>query len=869
MSITSVITQRLSRLQERMVSVFRFDTSLGIVVFTVVLLLILISFAVLSSITNRNSTLAAEMENMSSLGRMMSLHVQRIVFGADLLVSALEEDVEKLSSKGVEAINHYAASRQLHEKMQDMLLRSTDIEALSVANTDGRLYTSRNWSQAVASVADRQYFMALRQGQEFVISDPVTSKLTGQQVVIQARRIGSVEGNFLGVALATISTSRFSKLFADASGNDDTHVTLIRRDGEILSSTLSTVHELNKVREIWKSTEQLMARTNDAKLFGGDIAVPGPNQLLALNNVSGYPLTIVVSKAENVVLAGWRNVVWLISTFTFTAIAMVILAAYAYSRQARTQLALGEASHKLHEVNEAMKVSNRRLTETQEQALMGQWELDLLTGQLAWTNEVFRIFEIDRNKFGASYEAFLEAIHPEDREAVNTAYNTSLKNRTPYEIAHRLLFEDGRTKFVVEHCRTEYDENGKPLYSTGSVQDITALKNIENELRLARNAALEASRSKSDFLANMSHEIRTPMNAILGFTHLLMDSKPSPEQLEKLNRILTASDHLLSLINNMLDISKIEAGRMTLSPATFSPADLFSKLHTLINQRVQDKGIALSMDISCLPRYMLGDEIRLSQALLNYLANAAKFTEQGHIILRAICLDENDAGMLVRFEVEDTGIGIASDKLETIFMAFEQVDNSMTRSYGGSGLGLAITRSIAQLMNGDTGVKSTPGMGSTFWFTARLGRSAPEKIQPQQLTNNNLNTQGDYSGQRVLLVEDEPVNRILAVEILTFMPGLIVETANDGVMAVEMAGHAHYDAILMDMQMPRMNGLEATRNIRQLPGHINTPILAMTGNAFAEDKQRCTEAGMNDFIAKPFTPKQLLDGLGRWLNKSS
>lgn len=427
--------------------------------------------------------------------------------------------------------------------------------------------------------------------------------------------------------------------------------------------------------------------------------------------------------------------------------------------------------------------------------------------------------------------------------------------------------------------------DGKISHYLAIKEDITEKKRIQRELERHRNhlqelvdsrtrdleaataAANAASHAKSAFLANMSHEIRTPLNAITGMAYLMRRAGISGEQAERLEKINIAGRHLLEIVNAVLDLSKIESGKLVLEETAVDLHSICANVISMLQVPARDKGLELRTDIAPWHQPLIGDPTRIQQALLNYGTNAIKFTDKGSVTIRLRVLEQRESRQVFRFEVSDTGIGIAKDQLSKLFNPFEQADNTISRRYGGTGLGLAITQRFARMMAGDAGVDSEEGVGSTFWFTVALSegtRPSPRICGTDMSAAERALTEG-RTGRRILLVEDDIINREIAAGLLEHIAEHIVQ-AEDGREAIAAATREDFDLILMDMQMPHLNGVDACRAIRMSASHnAKTPILAMTANAYAEDREQCLEAGMNDFLTKPVAPEVLYTALLRWL----
>lgn len=446
--------------------------------------------------------------------------------------------------------------------------------------------------------------------------------------------------------------------------------------------------------------------------------------------------------------------------------------------------------------------------------------------------------------------------------------------------------DDGRWLLIIEYLT-------KSGFIVGNRIDITSQKAAEAELErhrqhleeivaertlelsIAKETAESANRAKSAFLANMSHELRTPMNAIIGLTNLLLRSCDDPVQCDKLKKITNAANHLLQLLNDVLDLAKIDANHLTLESTTFTIGSLCNNLESLLGGRALAKNLHLYYEVSPALNQMelLGDPLRLQEVLLNLVGNAVKFTEHGSVTVSVSIQEESSDDVFLDFKVTDTGIGMLPEVLGRIFSPFEQADNSTTRKYGGTGLGLTICHRFVKLMGGCIQVKSMLGAGSVFYFSLRFGKTNEVCcVSSNALARDGLGAENQlrtvYSHIRILVAEDNWINQEVVLELLREVLGLNTDLAPDGLQAINLIQKNHYDLVLMDMEMPEMDGLEATRCIRQIPGRESLPIVAMTANAFAQDKAACMSAGMNDFVAKPVNPDALFETMLKWVAKT-
>ncbi len=550
------------------------------------------------------------------------------------------------------------------------------------------------------------------------------------------------------------------------------------------------------------------------------------------------------------------------------------------ARVAAHQAALTQSRDKLEEdvrirtadlqaLNDALRDGSQSLAKAEEVAHIGHWRWHLSDEHVDMSDTLCGLYGVDPESFDATFKSIQAMYHPDDVLTVKAALDKAMSHDQSVEFEARIIRPDGQERWLMSLSQAERDNTGQVVSLFGVSQDVTERKISETLLSTAKDAAESASRAKSEFLAMMSHEIRTPMNGVLGFIGLLLDTPLGGEQRRFTEMARESGEHLLELLNGILDLSKLEAGRLELERTDFSVAELIAGVLELLDPPARKKGLGLRYEAEQdVPDYIRGDAGRLRQVLLNLVSNAVKFTDKGGVSISVSKSSEVITdGVRLHFEVTDTGIGIPEAKHARLFQPFSQVEASHASRYGGTGLGLAISKKLVELMNGQIGFETHSGSGSSFWFRVDFGNPKDEPLAMEEHISPTP-VAGPRSTGRILLAEDSTTNAMIAVTMLR-KAGHSVDAVSDGLEAVEAAHTLPYDVILMDVSMPELDGFQATARIRALPGKTaDVPIIAITANAMQGDREKCLAAGMNDYISKPVRKDELLDKVAAWMESS-
>jgi PAS domain S-box-containing protein len=666
-------------------------------------------------------------------------------------------------------------------------------------------------------------------------------------VITLSRRLSHADGSFAGVVVGTIRLTYFHQLFDGLHIGRDFSITLARKDGVLIMRQPFSEQDIGRDLSHSSSAAHFASATSGA--FEETSSLDGMRRLFVFQQIENLPLLLAVTVDKQAVLAEWT---WKTTIIISASLALGLIAA-----------ALGMILTR--ELRRRGKAEQAALESEQRYRLIADRSSDMIVRIDATDLRRLYVSPASRRLFGFEPEELVggridEVLHPDDL-ALLPEMSKSLAETGRALAKWRIRRRDGSYLWAESHLTAMRNPLTGAAEIISIIRDISEQTTIEQALRDAKEQADAASRAKSEFLANMSHEIRTPMNGIIGFADLLLETELTKEQGVYAKLVRDSSQQLLLIVNDVLDLSKIEAGKIEIASAPFELRAFAQGCYSLVAQSAEEKGLFFHLDLDdSLPHTVLGDQLRLRQVVLNLLHNAVKFTEHGGLTLALANEGRRDGVPLVRIAVTDSGIGIPAAKHAQLFARFSQTDSTISQNYGGSGLGLVICKRLTELMGGTIAFDSRPGTGSTF----RVDLPLPEVAAAASPAPQDETIEARDGQSHILLAEDLYINQLLTATILR-ASGHSVDIVQDGAAALAAVQAQDYDLVLMDLQMPVMDGIEATRRIRALDGPVAAiPILALTANGFPDEVEQCRQNGMNDHIVKPIDKRVLLAAVARW-----
>jgi len=774
--------------------------------------------------------------------RALEQHAARTIEKVDTYLQA----VISLVGSRVESLSPEAVHKALREK----LTQSEDLTNILVLDANGVVvHEAKSFPARPTDRSEHDYLLTLRNQPNvgLFVGASILGRDSRLSILPIARRINHPDGSFAGVIVATLKTAVFQSVFETFDHGPDSTFGLWRSDGTLL---VRAPHAPTLIGKNYATTENYKRHVvpMDTRPFWSVGSTDGVHRVLAFGFVPSYPLYVSATQSRETALIGWHQAAWTQGGIAGGLTLAVVMALMALARELKQR----------RQSEQFLRVSEERyrLLANAATDMIVLTDLDGIRQYVSPASRELLGYEpgelIGKQVFATA--------HADDAHQLSLIF-TSVQAAAPEQAIsiNRMCRKDGTYVWVETKLKLVRDDTtAEPSGIIFAARDVSERQSRAEELSIAKDAAEAAASAKGDFLASMSHELRTPLNAIIGFSRLMVEegemAMPTMHRYARL--VQDASTTLLSIVNDVLDVSKLETGNLDLDPHPFSPRDLVESAATLLRGQAEAKGLALHVEAEpTLPATLVGDDTRLRQVLLNLLSNAVKFTAEGMVWVFVGCEGEEQGVARVRFSVMDTGIGIPVNRQHRLFKRFSQVDNSTARQFGGTGLGLAICKSLVEVMGGSIVVESVEGEGTTFSFVLDL--PVAEAIPALQEATAPRSASLSVRSAHILLAEDVKMNQELAVALLTRW-GHTVEVAPDGASAVAAVMRTRFDLVLMDVQMPVMDGIEATRRIRALGGSYATlPIVAMTANVMSRDIAICREAGVDDHIGKPFVPDNL------------